>query len=72
MCLLSSRFFYVFTFFIFHTFLKIINVENLLSLQANSEISVLHLTNDRLDCSSLPLLSTFFVSCWAYYMTVGI
>jgi len=28
---------------------------------------VLHLTNDRLNCSGLQLLSTFFVYCWAYY-----
>ena len=73
-----------FTFFILVTFLrfltfsyflyvfKIKNVENLLSLQAYSEISVLHLTNDRFNCSGLLLLSTFFVSCWAYYMRVGI
>jgi len=40
---------------------KIKNVENLLSMQAPSEISVLHLTNDRLNCSGLLLLSTFFV-----------
>ena len=39
-------------------------------MQANSEISVLHLTNDRLKCSSLLLLSTIFVACWAYYMRV--
>jgi len=39
-------------------------------MQANSEISVLHLTNDRLNC--ILLLSTIFVACWAYYMTVGI
>ena len=33
---------------------------------------MLHLTNDRPNCSALLLLSTFFVSCWAYYMRVGI
>jgi len=37
-------------------------------MQANSEISVLHLTSDRLNCSGLLLLSSFFVACWAYYM----
>jgi len=31
-------------------------------MQANSEMSVLHLTNDRPNCSGLLLLSTFFVS----------
>ena len=64
----------VFTFltFFFRTFFKIKNVENLLSVQANGEISVLHLTNDRLNCSGLLLLSTIFVACWAYYMRVGI
>jgi len=36
-------------------------------MQANSEISVLQLTNDRFNRSGLLLLSTFFVSCWAYY-----
>ena len=36
-------------------------------MQANSEISVLYLTNERPNCSGLLLLSTFFVSCWAYY-----
>jgi len=41
-------------------------------MQANSEISVLHLINDRPNCSGLLLLSTFFVSCWTYYMKVGI
>jgi len=41
-------------------------------MQANSEISVLHLTNDRLNCNGLLLLSTIFVACWAYYMRVGI
>jgi len=41
-------------------------------MQANSENSVLHLTNDRPNYSGLLLLSTFFVSCWAYYMRVGI
>jgi len=51
---------------------KIKNVENLLSVQANSEISVLHLSNDRLNCSGLLLLSTIFVACWAYYIRVGI
>ena len=37
-------------------------------MQANSEISVLglHLTNDGPNSSGLLLLSTFFVSCWAY------
>jgi len=35
-------------------------------MQANSEISVLHLTNDRLNCSGLLLLSTIVVACWAY------
>jgi len=35
-------------------------------MQANSESSVLHLTNDRLNCSGLLLLSTIFVACWAY------
>ena len=36
-------FFYVFNvFFILRTFFKIKNVENLLSMHANSEISVLH------------------------------
>ena len=39
-------------------------------MQANSEISVLHLTNDRPNCSGLLLLSTVFVFCWAYYMRV--
>jgi len=43
-------------------------------MQANSEISVLHLTNDRRrpNCSGLLLLVTIFVACWAYYMRVGI
>jgi len=52
-------------FFIFRTFFKIKNVEKieyLLSMQVNSEISVLHLTNDRLNCSGLLLLSTIFVA----------
>jgi len=44
----------------------------MLSMQANSDISVLHLTNDRLNCSGLVLLSTIFVACWAYYIRVGI
>jgi len=35
-------------------------------MQAHSEISVLHLTNDRLNCSGLLLLSTILVACWAY------
>jgi len=39
-------------------------------MQANSEIFVLHLTNDRPNCSGLLLLSTVFHSCWAYYMRV--
>jgi len=43
-----------------------------MQLQANNEISVLHLINDRLNCSGLLLLSTIFVACWAYYMRVGI
>ena len=51
---------------------KIKNVENLLSVQANSEIPVLHLSNDRLNCSGLLLLSTIFVACLAYYIRVGI
>jgi len=59
-------------FFIFRTFLKIKNVENLLCMQANSEISVLYLNNDRPNCSDLLLPSTIFVACWAYYMRVGI
>ena len=41
-------------------------------MQVNSEIPVLHLTNDRLNCSGLVLLSTIFVAFWAYYMRVGI
>jgi len=41
-------------------------------MQANSEISVLHLTNDRLNCSGLLLLLTIFVAYWAYYVRVGI
>jgi len=41
-------------------------------MQANSEISVLHLTNNRLNCSGLLLLSTTFVACSAYYTRVGI
>jgi len=41
-------------------------------MQASSEISVLRLTNSRFNCSGLLLLSTSFVSCWAYYMRVGI
>jgi len=41
-------------------------------MQANSEISVLHLTNDRLNCSGLLLLSTILAACWVYYMSVGI
>jgi len=41
-------------------------------MQANSEISVLHLTNDRLNCSVLLLRSTNVVACWAYYTRVGI
>jgi len=40
-------------------------------MQANCEISVLHLTNDRLNSSGLLLLSTIFVASWAY-VTVGI
>ena len=68
----AKTFFYVLNvFFIFRTVLKLKNVENLLSIQANSEISVLHLTNDRPNCSG-GLLSTFFVSSWTYYMRVGI
>jgi len=59
-------------FLFLRTFLKIKNVENLLSMQANSEISVLHLTNDRLNYSGLLLLSTIFMACLAYYMRVGI
>jgi len=39
-------------------------------MQANCETSVLHLTNDRPNCSGLLLLSTIFVTCWAYYMRV--
>jgi len=41
-------------------------------MQANSAIYVLHLTNDRLNCSGLLLLSTILVACWAYYKRVGI
>jgi len=41
-------------------------------MQASSEPSVLHLTNDRFNCSGFLLLSTIFVACWAYYMRVGI
>ena len=41
-------------------------------MQANSEIFVLHLTIDRLNCSGLLLLSTSFVACLAYYIRVGI
>jgi len=41
-------------------------------MQTNSEISVLHLINDRLNCIGLLLLSTIFVACWAYYMKAGI
>ena len=41
-------------------------------MQVNSEISVLHLTNDGLNCSGLLLLSTIFVACWASYKRVGI
>ena len=71
--LFLSRFLRFLTFFfIFRTFLKIKNVEKLLSMQANSEISALHLTNDRPNCSGLLLLSTFFVSWSTYYMRVGI
>ena len=70
--LFLSRFLRFLTFFIFRTFFKIKNVESLFSMQANSEISVLHLTSDRLNCSGLLLLSTIFVACWAYYMRVGI
>ena len=44
----------------------------LVSVQANSEISVLHLINDRPNCSGILLLSTFFVSCYAYYMRICI
>ena len=58
-CIICKNVFYV---FILVTFLKIKNVENLLSMQANSEISVLHLTNDRLNCSGLLLL--FQLSLW--------
>ena len=36
-------------------------------MQANSEISGLHLINDRLNCRGLLLLSTIFVACRAYY-----
>jgi len=42
------------------------------SMQATGEISVLHLTNDRLNFGGLLLLSTIFVACSAYYMRVGI
>ena len=48
-------------FFTFINVFKMKNVENLLSMQAPSEISVLHLTNDRLNCSGLLLLS---LSLW--------
>jgi len=44
-------------------------------MQANSEISVLHFTNDRLNCSGLLFLSTMFVAWLAgpiIYMRVGI
>jgi len=64
--LFLSRF-YVFSVFLF----SVKNVENLLSVQANSEISVLHFTNDTLNCSGLLLLSTIFVACWAYYNYKG-
>jgi len=40
-------------------FFKIKNVESLLSMQANSDISVLHLTNDRLNCSGLLAFMNF-------------
>ena len=70
--LFLSRFYVFNVFFNFPYLFKIKNVENWLSVQANSEIFVLHLTNDRPNCSGLLLLSTFFVSCWAYYMRVGI
>jgi len=70
--ILVTFFTFLNVFFILRTFFKIKNVENLLSMQANSEISVLHLTNGRLNCSGLLLLSTIFVACWAYYLRVGI
>jgi len=68
----SCHVFYVFNVFYFPHVFKNKNVENLLSMQANSEISVLHLTNHRHNCSGLVLLSTFFVSSWAYYIKGGI
>jgi len=69
--LFLSRF-YISNVLYFPSFFKNKNVDNLLSMQANTEISVLYLANDRLNCSGLLLLSTIFVACWAYYMTVDI
>jgi len=63
----SCRVFNVFNVFYFPYVFKNTNIENLFSVQANSEISVLHLINDRPNCSGLVLFSTFFGSCCAYY-----
>ena len=41
-----------------------VNFSNATYLNSNC----VSLTNDRPKCSGLLLLSTFFVSCWAYYM----
>jgi len=40
-------------------------------MQANSEISVLHLPSDRLNCSGLLLLSTIFVDGWAGLLQIN-
>ena len=61
-CFILVTFLRFFNVFIFRTFFKIKIVENLLSMQADSEISVLHLTNDRLNCIGLLLLTCFQLS----------
>ena len=60
--LFLSRFYAFLTFLFSARFLKIKIVENVLSMQADSEISVLHLTNDRLNCIGLLLLTCFQLS----------
>jgi len=46
--------------------------DEITEIDATVDLMTDDLTNDRPNCSGLLLLSTFFVSCWAYYMRVGI
>ena len=82
--LFLSRFYVYNVFLFFRTFFKqktlkicflcklIVRFNFLKSTFLNTRSNCASLNNDRPNCSGLLLLSTFFVSCWAYYMRVGI